>query len=179
VTPHLADTPVLETPRLTLRAPRIDDYPAWEAFYRSDRARFVGGPGDLAAAWRAFAHMVGMWALRGAGPFVFADRATDAAIGNAGPWFPMDWPEPELGWLVWSEEAEGRGYASEAAEAARAFAYETLGWSAAVSYIDPDNARSIALAERLGCVVDANAPLPDHAGQPPLVYRHPAPEALR
>lgn len=177
MTPHLADTPVLETERLTLRAPRMDDFPAWEAFFRSGRARFIGGPGDLRACWRAFAHVVGMWALRGFGSFVFADRETDAPLGSTGPWYPIDWPERELGWTIWDPAAEGRGYALEAAAAARRFAYESLGWTTAVSYIDPGNARSIALALRLGCILDPEAPLPDFDG-PALVYRHPAPEAL-
>lgn len=177
MTPYLAGTPVLTTERLTLRAPRFDDYPAWEVFFRSDRSRFIGGSGDGAGAWRAFAHVVGMWALRGFGLFVFANRSTGAAIGSAGPWYPIEWPERELGWTIWTPEAEGRGYAFEAAVAARAFAYGTLGWTTAISYIAPENARSIALAERLGCTRDDAAPQPEFGG-PALVYRHPAPEAL-
>lgn len=42
-----------------------------------------------------------------------------------------------------------------------------------VSYIDPANARSIALAERLGARHDPDAPLPE--GETPeetIVYRH-------
>ena len=60
----------------------------------------------------------------------------------------------------------------EAAVAARRYAYDTLGWTRPVSYIHPDNARSIALAERLGCVRDPNAacPFPE---TPDLVFRHP------
>ncbi len=173
--PHLADTPVLETARLTLRAPRFEDYPAWEAFYRSPRAEFIGGSGNVRDAWRAFAHVTGMWALRGFAMFVFARRDTGAPIGFAGPWQPIDWPEPELGWNVWSAADEGQGYVFEAASAARDYAYGVLGWTTAVSYIDPGNARSIALAERLGCTRDPDAALPEFGGAA-HVYRHPAPE---
>lgn len=175
MTPHLANTPVLETDRLTLRAPRMDDYPAFEAFYASERARFIGGPGTTREAWRAFAHVAGMWALKQLGPFVFADKATDQPFGMTGPWYPQDWPEPELGWHIWPPEREGTGLTHEAAMAARSYAFETLGWTTAVSYIDLGNDRSIALAERLGCTLDEDARKPDHADPPCLVYRHPAP----
>jgi RimJ/RimL family protein N-acetyltransferase len=173
MTAHLADTPVLETERLNLRAPVLADYPAVEVFICSDRARFVlAEPGTPRVAWRVLAHVTGMWALRGFGPFVFCDRVSGEALGMSGPWYPMGWPEKEIGWSVWSAEAEGKGIAFEAAEAARAHAFGVLGWATAVSYIDPKNARSIALAERLGCVLDPDAQGPDDGGPPALVYRH-------
>ncbi|TMV69267.1 GNAT family N-acetyltransferase, partial [Thioclava sp. BHET1] len=81
----------------------------------------------------------------------------------------------EMGWSLWSAEGEGRGYAREAARAVIAHAFGPLGWDTAVSYIAPDNARSIALAERLGAIRDDSAA---HPGDTPcLVYRHPKPEA--
>jgi RimJ/RimL family protein N-acetyltransferase len=179
MTPHLADTPVLKTDRLILRAPRMADYSAFEAFYASDRAQYIGGPGPARDAWRGFAHVTGMWALKGFGTFVFADPATDEAIGMTGPYYPEDWPEPELGWHVWRPEHEGTGLTYEAAKAARAYAYDTLQWTTAVSYIDQGNNRSVRLAKRLGCVLDETATPLDHADPPVLIYRHPAPEALR
>ena len=180
MTPHLAGTPVLQTQRLTLRAPAMQDWARWCAFIVDDpRARFVRGADiDLGKAWRAFGHAVGMWALRGYGSFVFCLRGSDDALGMTGPWHPMDWPERELGWTVWQPEAEGKGLAFEAAARARDFAFRDLGWKTAVSYIDPGNARSIALAERLGAVRDPQAepPVP-LADMPALVFRHPAPGA--
>ena len=175
MTPHLADTPVLTTERLTLRAPKMADYPVFEAFYMSDRAKFVGGPGTRRTAWRAFAHVTGMWALKGCGCFVFTMKGDDAPLGMTGPWVPEDWPEPEIGWTVWTAEAEGKGYAYEAATAARDYAYDVLGWNTAVSYIDDGNDRSVALAERLGAWRDDDAEKPDKDDPPVLVYRHPAP----
>jgi RimJ/RimL family protein N-acetyltransferase len=171
--PHLADTPVIETARLILRAPSPADWPHWRSFAASERARFVGGPLDEGRAWRAFGHVAGMWALLGFGSFIFEPRGGGEPLGMAGPWRPADWPEAEIGWTIWSEFAEGRGYAFEAAAAARDFAFTTLGWSTAVSYIDPENVRSIRLAERLGARADPDAtPVSPEC----LVYRHPAPE---
>jgi RimJ/RimL family protein N-acetyltransferase len=177
MTARLADPPVLETRHLTLRAPRMEDFDAWAAFVGSDRGVFIGGPLDLGNAWRGFAHVAGMWALRGYGSFVFCLRGSDAPLGMTGPWHPADWPEREIGWTVWDAAHEGKGLAFEAATAARAFAYGSLGWPTAVSYIARGNARSVALAARLGARLDPDAAHP-HADDPDvLVYRPPAPEA--
>jgi RimJ/RimL family protein N-acetyltransferase len=171
----LSPTPVLETERLTLRAPQGSDWPHWHSFMHSDRARFIGGgagqkPADL---WRAFGHVIGHWAMRDYGMFVFSFKGDDTPLGLAGPWCPEGWPEREIGWAAWSAAVEGKGLVAEAARAARRHAFGTLGWDTAVSYIDPDNARSIALAERLGATRDRTARMP-HWDKPCLVYRHPA-----
>ncbi len=170
--PRLSGTPVLHSSRLSLRAPVASDWPAWRDFSATDRARFVGGPVDPEKSWRAFGHFIGHWVLRGFGSFVVTLRDDAAPIGAVGPWCPEGWPECEIGWTMWDPAAEGRGYAFEAATTARAHAFVDLGWATAVSYIDPDNARSIALAERLGAVRDDAAERQDPRD---LVYRHPAP----
>ncbi|MBF9058256.1 GNAT family N-acetyltransferase [Rhodobacterales bacterium HKCCSP123] len=177
--PHLADTPVIETDRLILRAPRAADFEALAPFIMSDRARFVGGGADkdIGHAWRVLAIFSGHWHLRGYGIFVAEHRAGGRPVGSVGPWFPGDWPEEELGWTIWDEAHEGQGYAFEAVEAVRRHAYADLGWSTAVSYIDPRNDRSRALARRLGCTLDERANRPDR--DPALeVWRHPAPSEV-
>ena len=82
---------------------------------------------------------------------------------------PVEYPEPELGWLLF-EGHEGKGYALEAATQAKRFAFDDAGLDRLVSYIDPNNRRSIRLAERLGATRDRGAPTP--GGEPCLVYRH-------
>lgn len=173
--PALVGVPVLETERLILRGPRPEDAEAWIAFIGSDRARYVGGPMERGKAWRSWATAIGHWAMRGFGNWAVTRRGDGAFLGQVGCWRPEPWPENELGWILVAE-AEGHGYAHEAALAARAFAYDHLGWSTAVSYIDPDNARSLALAARLGCVRDdaADRPHPED-----VVMRHPSPAASR
>ncbi len=170
-------TPLLETERLRLRAPGPQDWLAALAFYRAPRSRFIRDGVDLTdgQCWRAWCHIVGSWVLRGYGSFVITLKGSDDAIGLSGPWHPIDWPEPEIGWTLWRDEVEGKGYAFEAAAATRAHAFRDLGWKTAVSYIDPPNARSVALAERLGAALDRDAPFPGEG--PCLVYRHPRPEA--
>lgn len=169
--PRLADTPVLDTPRFRLRAPAAADYPAWEAFFLSDRARFVGGGPEhgQGRAWRGFASIVGHWPIHGFGLFVLEDRATGAAVGMTGPWFPADWPERELGWSLWDPAHEGTGAMAEAVPVVLAHLFDDLGWETVVSYVNVDNTRSVALAHRLGAERD------DAAARPAandLVYRH-------
>ncbi|MEM1044946.1 MAG: GNAT family N-acetyltransferase [Pseudomonadota bacterium] len=164
----------LDTERLILRSPQTEDLRPWTSFFLSERAKPLGGGPQHSAlvAWRAFASIAGHWTLNGCGPFVCLTKAGDKAVGLSGPWFPESWPERELSWSLWSEEAEGLGLAYEAAARVRQHVFDDLRWETAVSYIAPDNARSIALAERLGCHCDVDAKTPD--GDATLVFRHPA-----
>ena len=171
--PHTA-IPVIETPRLVLRGPAPEDYPNFQATFSSYRSRFMGGPLNEYEAWMLYAAEIGHWQIRGYGMWMIHDRETDRTLGMAGGWFPARWPEPELAWIIWPEVA-GHGYALEATHAARAYFYDTLGWTGAVSYIDPKNLDSIRLAERLGAVKDHDAPTIDGHD---AVYRHPTPAQL-
>lgn len=141
--------PSLHTQRLTLRMPVLADFGPRADFYASDRSVFEDGPLDRRAAWRVFASEVGQWPLLGFGPFSVDDTATGAYLGEVGIYRPEGYPEPELGWFT-TPEAEGQGIAFEAAQAVMAWARETFGWDHLDNYIDPRNARSIALALRLG-----------------------------
>lgn len=176
---RLVDFPVLETERLLLRAPKASDFETFAPFATSDRARFVGGGADkdMGHAWRILAILAGHWHLRGYGTFVAEHRETGAPIGSMGPWHPGDWPEQELGWTIWTAEAEGNGYAFEGVTRLRAHVYDDLGWTTAVSYIDARNERSRALALRLGCQLDASAKRPER-DETIEVWRHPAPSEV-
>lgn len=170
-----AAIPVLDTPRLRLRAPVLADFDAYAAYQASERSRFTGGPLDRNQAWRAFGHVIGHWVLRGYGVFVIEDRASGQALGTAGPWYPEGWPEPEIAWTLWQAGTEGRGIAAEAAVAARDWAFEALGWPTAISLILEGNARSEALARRLGCVPAGSFTHAQFGATG--IWRHPAPDA--
>lgn len=171
----LAGIPVLETSRLVLRGPKAADASAYMDFFASERAQYVGGHTTRRKAFDAFTLEVGHWLVRGYGMWAVTMRGEDTALGYVGCWYPEGWNAREIGWVLF-EAAEGKGVAFEAAEAARTYAYGTLGWTTAISNIDPENARSIRLAQRLGCTLDADAKTIDTGD---LVYRHPAPEALQ
>jgi ribosomal-protein-alanine N-acetyltransferase len=148
------------------------DFPAYAAFRASERARILGGPYAADVAFEQLAALIGHWQLRGFGRWIVADKATDAPLGVVGPFHPLDWPEPEIAWSVF-ETAEGRGVAYEAAFAARAWAYAHLGWTTAISMIDPANLRSVRLAERLGARPDGVFPHADYGQM--TIWRHPGP----
>ncbi|MEM7711403.1 MAG: GNAT family N-acetyltransferase [Pseudomonadota bacterium] len=166
----------LTTERLTLRAPRLDDFEAHATFRASDRARFVGGPDPRDKAFAHFEALAGQWVLRGYGRWIVADRGTDAPLGVVGLHHPDDWPEPELAWTLYGI-GEGRGIAQEAALAARTHAYETLGWTTLMSFVDPANTRSMALARRLGCTPDGTHDHPRFGTF--QIMRHPDPSSCR
>lgn len=168
------EIPVLETERLILREPRESDVAHEIEFYQTDRSKFVGGPLDENAVWRSMAANAGHWTWRGYGFWAVEEKATGAYLGHVGLWFPKGWPEPEIGWTMMAN-AEGKGFASEAALASRKYAYEVLGWETAISLIDPANVRSLALAERLSVTFDYEF---EHAQYGKMhVYRHPAPKS--
>ncbi len=164
--------PTLRTERLVLRAPKMADFETYAAFGQSPRTAGVGGPFERSAAFGKLCAIAGHWQLRGFGRWLVADAKTDAALGIAGLFFPEDWPEPEIAWTVF-DGAEGRGIAYEAACAARAYAYDTLGWSTVVSLTMPDNVRSIALAKRMGARHDGDYHHPVYG--PLNIWRHLAP----
>ena len=169
-----AAIPTLRTERLVLRAPRPEDFEPYAAFAASPRSAGVGGPFGRAAAWSNWLRHWGHVAMRGYGRFAIARDDRAPAIGMCGPFFPEDWPEPEIAWTLW--EGEGEGLAFEAAAESRRFAYEVLGWETAISLVMADNARSSALARRLGCVRDGTFAHEVHGPMP--VWRHPSAEEL-
>ncbi len=158
--------PTLHTPRLTLRAPVMADYPAYAAFVTSGRTAFMGGPHDGAAAWSWFCNDTAQWALLGMGglTILHGDRQIGQVAVCHGPLFP----EPELGWFL-LDGFEGQGFATEAALALRDWALGPRGLPTLVSYIDARNPASAAVAQRLGGLLDAAAATPD--GLKTKVYR--------
>lgn len=165
--------PMLTTSRLTLRGPDARDIGHLRDFYASDRSKFVGGPKAADDAWRQLATEIGHWTLCGYGRWIV--EADGDQVGLIGLWNPEGWPEPEIGWDLF-DGAEGKGYATEAANAARDYAYGTLGWSTAISLVEPGNDGSANVAKRLGATLESET---NHPKFGPLhIYRHPAPEAL-
>lgn len=65
-------------------------------------------------------------------------------------------PAVEIGWRL-ARAAWGHGYATEGARAALAFAWNQLHLDEVVAMVVPDNARSIAVMDRLGMTRDLAA----------------------
>ncbi len=162
--------PTVETDRLILRAPHLDDLPAMIAFYASERSHMVGGPKDELGSWSSLSGRLGHWALRGYGLWHLTEKTSGAFVGWAGIIDVPGWAEPELGWTLMAE-AEGKGLGFEAAQAARDYAARHQGLNGVISYIAHANDRSRALAERLGATLEIeNAEL---LGLTAQIWRHP------
>lgn len=98
----------------------------------------------------------GSWSLYGYGTFMVRRRGGGGEIiGNCGifhSWRGLgeDFDDnPEGGWIL-GEDAMGHGIAREAMEAALAWFDRAHGLRRTVCMIDPNNAASIRLAEKLG-----------------------------
>jgi RimJ/RimL family protein N-acetyltransferase len=165
--------PVVETKRLVLREWRNEDLEGYAAMRQDpELSKFIGGPQEPADAWRTIAYLAGHWMLRGFGFWSVVEKASGTPVGYCGPYYPLGWPEPEIGWGTypgWS----GNGFATEAATASLEFAYRQLGWKTAISLIADDNEASKAVARKLGAVPDYKF---EYRGFTSTVYRHRPPE---
>jgi RimJ/RimL family protein N-acetyltransferase len=140
----------LETPRLWLRVPRVEDLDAWAAFMADESAsRLVGGPTPRAVTWRALMMMIGAWHANGFAMFSVVEKNSGRWIGRLGPWMPDGWPGSEIGWAI-VPDCCGRGYATEGAVAATNWAFEHVGWGEVIHTIAPENVASQRVAIKLG-----------------------------
>jgi RimJ/RimL family protein N-acetyltransferase len=156
----------IRTSRLVLTQWRTDHYePSVDHFADADDTRYTGGVLTATQVWRGIAAAAGQWLLRGYG--VYAVEMDGRFVGGVGLSRPLGWPEIELVWTL-MREVRGQGFATEAARAVRDVAAEQ-GMRRLASFIHPENAPSIAVAERLGARPDGTVML---EGGESLVFRH-------
>ena len=162
-----AAVPDITTDRLTLRMPRLSDWPMLGPIWTTDRAIHIGGPMSAEDAWLDFNQCVAGWILRGHGAMTICDKTTGDVLGLAVLGHEYGDPDPELGWLL-TAEAEGKGYATEAAAALKMLGQQIYG-DALASYIADGNAASARVADRLGAVKSGVHP----ADAAVAIYRYP------
>jgi len=141
----------VETERLLLRQFREHDLDDW-ARITSDAAvmRYVGGsPFTRDEAWRSLGYALGHWQIRGFGLWAAEEKSSGRLVGRIGLYQPEGWPGLEVGWLV-DRARWGEGLASEGGAASLAHAFDALGAERVISVIEPPNAASIRVAEKLG-----------------------------
>lgn len=162
--------PVLETPRLLLRPWRESDLDGFAALMAEREAvRFLshdGQPMDRTTAWWHMSLLVGHWSLRDFGLFVVEEKSSGAWVGRVGPWRPEGWPGFEIGWAL-RKPFWGKGYATEAAIAAGAWALARFAPERIIALIHEDNKASHAVARRLNMTPGDRM---IHAGQPHTVW---------
>jgi len=148
---------IIETPRLRLRPHEVKDIDAYAPLWSmppepNNPAAFSLGPED---AWYRLLRFVGHWSHFGYGLFIVEDRARNAIIGEAGfanfhrgidPRFD---DAPEGAWRI-LPEYRGQKIAQEAMFGVTEW-FDRKGLaSRTVCIIDPGNAASIKVAQRLG-----------------------------
>ena len=156
----------LETERLLLRMPQLEDAQALLDFVGDPEVmHWIGSqPGGLPVATEHLERWLKRWEANGMGPFVVVLKSDGHLLGRVGllVWNARTWEtsslreagedaEVELGWAL-ARAHWGRGYATEAAQAVRNWAYDAYRLERLISLIDPENARSARVAERLGAV---------------------------
>ena len=148
---------MIETENLRLRRPEIGDLEAIHAM-RSDLAivRFLGGRAlNREEAWHRLTRIVGHWTLRGYGMFAVVEKSSGALVGEVGLFdgcrgLSPDFDNaPEAGWIL-AGEAQGKGYAGEAAAAAHRWFAAAHGEQRSVCIIAPENLASFRVAHKLG-----------------------------
>lgn len=140
----------LETQRLILRPPRMEDLDAWtEMMLDEPTARFIGGVMPRPICWRQLMTMIGAWHSQGFAMFSVLEKSTGRWVGRLGPWQPDGWPGTEIGWAI-VRDRWGMGYAVEGAIAATDWAFDVLGWSDVIHSIAPNNVASQRVAQKLG-----------------------------
>lgn len=160
-----AQLPVIETARLHLRAPRLEDFDAWAEILCGRAGPHLGGPFDREAAYVEFLASCGTWLLRGHGVWAVEPKTGGDVLGFVLLGFEPGDLEPELGYLF-RPSSEGQGFATEAASATRDWGIAALGVDRLVSYVDPENTASVRLAGRLGAILEG-----EHDGSQVWVHR--------
>jgi RimJ/RimL family protein N-acetyltransferase len=150
--------PVLETARLTLRGPKPEDFAAYAAMWADpETTRHIGDgtPKSTEESWTSFLRHAGHWHIVSFGSWIVEEKASRRAIGVLG--FNERKREratdfdglPELGWMF-DRAASGKGYATEALDAALAWGKEALRPVRVIAIVAPDNAASTRVAEKCG-----------------------------
>jgi RimJ/RimL family protein N-acetyltransferase len=151
--------PEIETERLWLRGWRDEDREPFATLNADpDVMEHLTSVLSRAASDRLVDAIVDGWAEHGFGLWAVELRRDGRLVGFTGlsrPSFEAPFtPAVEVGWRL-ARDAWGHGYATEAARAALAYGFETVGLDEIVSFTVPSNARSRRVMERLGMTHDA------------------------
>lgn len=172
----MSQAPILQTSRLILRPHTVADYAACRRLWAdADVVRFIGGaPQEAQAVWFRLLRYAGMWSLLGYGMWVIEEREGGTFLGEAGllsaeRGLPQLEGVPEAGWVL-GPDAWGRGIATEAMQAVVAWADAHVDAPSLRCIIDPGNAPSIKVAEKLGFLPLVDT---DLNGHPTRVFDRP------
>ena len=163
------DDLVLETERLRLRRFRRDDTDAVFAIIGDDVAmQYYPRTFNRRDAKEWIERNLRRYAEHGHGLFAVTLKGSDEVIGDCGIIRQEieGGPELEVGYHFRRDQWR-HGYATEAARACMALAFDVLGAKKVISLIRPENLPSRRVAERNGMKIERQVM---HAGLPHLVY---------
>ncbi|HEU5480260.1 MAG TPA: GNAT family N-acetyltransferase [Candidatus Tumulicola sp.] len=154
----MSGRPIVETERLIVRAWEDGDEEALIAIFADPgTVRYLGKGyqhGLRADQTRAMVErMRERFARTGLGVWPVVLKETGAVIGECGLAPVADSDDVEIAYVL-SPAARGKGYASEAAAAVLAYAFQTLKLARVVAFVHRGNAASIAVINRLGMRYD-------------------------
>lgn len=165
-------TPIeIPTDRLLLRQFRSEDWEDMFHYYSDPVATQFTTKRVLneSECWQKIATSIGHWQIHGYGPYAIESKATHRVMGITGPWYPIDWPSPEIKWAL-AKDCWGNGFATEAVKAVQKMTRTYLPEIHFISFIDGRNEPSIKLARRVGAEFEAERAFRNGKWH---VYRHP------
>ena len=146
---------ILETPRLLLREITPEDYDALAAILRDAQTMYAYEGAFTETETREWlARMLARYQAFGFGLWAVILKETGQMIGQMGiTWQQADGEQvPELGYLF-NRAFWHQGYAIEAAETCKRYAFETLGFPELYSIIRSTNIPSMNVAIRNGMAI--------------------------
>ena len=176
---------LIETERLTLHQPEQGDLDAFAPIFADEEVnRYLGGVARTRDdARQSIEAYMRHWEIYRVGPLTLVRKADRRILGRVGflVWDPSVWAhglrgdlrepyETELGWAL-GREHWGQGYATEAAVAARDWAFAERDLPRLISLINVENHASIRVAEKLGASPGRIVEGPPFTG-PTCVYEY-------
>ena len=167
--------PVIETPRLRLRAHRLDDLPAYQALWADPIVvQFTAGvPQTAEEVWQRYLRSSGHWAVLGYGYWAVEEKEGGRMVGEVGfadlhrEMSPSLDGMPEAGWIM-SPTVHGKGYATEAVQAIHDWGNAHFGRVRTCCIISPENEPSLRIAQKTGYREIAQTIYHDH----PVIVLH-------
>jgi len=138
-----------DTERLRFRPLEMGDVDELVALHEDPLvARFLGSRDRV---WMEdYIHMVDEeWAERGHGRVAVVERESGRFIGRTGLKHWQQFGETEVSWVLHAD-ARGKGYATETGAASLRWGFERFDPTYLTAMIQPANAASLRVAERLG-----------------------------
>lgn len=140
-----------------MRGHRVEDFADCSSLWTDPEVtRFIGGkPSTQEEVWARLLRYAGHWSLLGFGYWVVTEKDTGRFLGEVGfadfrrEIEPSLDDMPEMGWVM-APHSHGKGYATEAVQAAIAWGETHFDGRRMACIIAPENGPSLRVAEKCG-----------------------------